>query len=184
MQWGGWPSVNINHLPISSEKAKYALSSPYPLHLLELWWWGWSAQSCTGATKQLLNESPVFRWHHLWLLQLRCKKWLTAHKGWRNVSALCRATEFRLLIHIGLSALLTPKTSLHHLQSVFGRTVIKDRNFFVCRSNDSRLTLQNLGLKFPLSEGDQCMISCLSNDQAVPAVGVISLQLIPVITWY
>ncbi len=110
---GVWPSVNINHLPIFPAQAKHTLSSPYPVHLLELWWWGLSARSCTGATKQLLNGSPVFRWHHLWLLQIRCKKWITAPKGWCNVSELCWATEW-LWIHTGLSALLTLK--LHYIQ--------------------------------------------------------------------
>lgn len=82
--WGGGvPSLNIKHLPISPAEAKRSLSLQYPVHLLELWWWDLSARirSCTGATKQLLNGSPVFRWHHLRLLQLRCKKWITAHKG-------------------------------------------------------------------------------------------------------
>lgn len=150
MRWGGslqW----ISNTCQSPQWRPSTLSLPYPVHLLELWWWGWSARSCTGATKQRLNGSPVFRWHHLWPLQLRCKKWITAHKGWRNVSALCWATEFRLLIHIGLGALLTPKNLWHHLQSV-GGAVTKERNFFVCRRGDSRITAQNLELEVALNQ--------------------------------
>lgn len=59
------------------------------------------------------------------------------------------------LIHIGLGALLTPTTSLDHLQSVFSCTVIQEINFVVRRRSDSRLTVQNVGLKFTWNQGNQ-----------------------------
>lgn len=161
-------------------RGRNALSLPYPDDLLRVRVMGFIVRSCMDATKQLLNGHSVFRWHHLWLFQLCCKKWVTTQEGWCNLSALCWATELWLLIHNGFSRLLTPKTWWLHLHSAFSSTAIK--LYFVQRSNYRR-SVQNSGFRFISNQGHDSTDSWLLDIWSNSSSTILQMFSLSTILW-